>query len=62
VDIQEKFIHCLNDAIELKSVWDDDVQTAAGFGDWVTKEQHSYPFTVVAFGPGTEGARKALGY
>lgn len=63
VDMKAKYVVCsLNDAIEFAHVWDDDVETAVGRGDYVLKEQHSYPFSIIAFGPDTEEAQAALGY
>ena len=63
VDLPAKFVTgALNDAVELAPVWDAEMATAVGHGDFVLKEQHSYPFTIVAFGPGTEKHQKLLGY
>ena len=63
IDVKAKFVQCsLNDAIERTQVWDDDVETAVGRGDFVLKERHSYIYSIVQFGPGTEEAQEALGY
>ena len=63
VDLQAKYVVCsLNDAIEFKHVWDDDIDTGAERGGYVLKEQHSYPFSIIQFGPDTDEAKEALGY
>lgn len=62
-DVLAKFVVAsLNDAIEKVPVWDDEVPTAVGYGDYVQKEQHSYPYSIIQFGPETEWAQEILGY
>jgi len=63
IDVPQRFVSCsLNDAIEMTMVWDDDVETVMGRGDYVLREQHSYPFSIIGFGADTEATQESLGY